>query len=82
MFKYILFEDEQSLPHLRIFDFLSESHADVKNSAPPGWHVVGAGEFHCESMSLIRGSVTLNMAHTKEGCIDDTKLANQLYNAA
>jgi len=83
MFKYIIFEDNQGSPHLRIFDGLHESHVDVRNSAPSGWCVLGAGEFRCDdsSMSFIRKSVSLRIPFSAEGSAEDARLAKSLYEA-
>lgn len=83
MFKYIIFEDNHGSPHLRIFDGIHESHCDIRNSSPPGWAVVGAGEFRCDdaSISCIRQSVSLNMSFSSEGSADDTNTVKRLYDA-
>ena len=83
MFKYVIFSDLQCNPHLRIFDGLHESHAEVRQTAPRGWTVLSAGEFRCDadSISMVKKSVSLKVPFSADGSVSDTKLAKSLYEA-
>lgn len=78
-FKYIIFHDTQGSPHLRIFDGLWESHVDIRNAAPEGWTVVGAGEFRCNDMSCIHKSSSLRMDFSADKSQVDSDLVKRLY---
>jgi hypothetical protein len=82
MFKYIIFEDQQANQHLRIFDALWEGHVDIRNAAPTGWTVVGAGEFRCNQISCIHKSVSLAMPFSAKRTDEDTELVKRLYEIA